>query len=496
MAPWGTTLGGGIAAAAARYPERVAIRDDDAQLTYRSLWERAQAVAAGLMAHGVGPGTRVGLMNRNHCGFVEWLIAVSVTGADVVLLNTGFAGPQLLDVIDSEGIEVVIHDDEFAALFGTSPVTRFDERAMASLAHTPGRISPRRDQGRMVILTSGTTGRPKGATRTSEIGAIEGVAAVLERLPLRLGDTQVIAAPMFHGWGLTHLLLGLGRCTTNIVARRFDPHAVINAVSEHRARVLVVVPAMLSRILALPASELVSAPTPSLEIIASSGSALGSRLAAAVLDRFGPVLYNLYGSTEVSVATIATPRDLLRAPSTAGRVVLGVRVAILDEHGMPVPDGGIGRIFVGGPSRFEGYTSGGGKEERDGLLSSGDLGRFDKGLLFVEGREDDMIVSGGENVFPVEVEELLSHLPGVDEIAVVGVPDDSFGQALAAFVVRDHGAELTVEDVRSHVRDNLARHKVPRRVEFVDELPRSPTGKVLRRVLRETRDGSDEMVGS
>ena len=151
---------------------------------------------------------------------------------------------------------------------------------------------------------------------------------------------------------------------------------------------------MLSRILGLDPDVLVAAPTTDLRVIASSGSALGSKLATATLDRFGPVLYNLYGSTEVAVATIATPADLLQAPATAGRVALGVRVEILDEAGTVVPDGTVGRVFVGGSMRFEGYTTGGTKEECRGLLSSGDLGYFRDGLLFVEGREDDMIVSG------------------------------------------------------------------------------------------------------
>ncbi len=258
--------------------------------------------------------------------------------------------------------------------------------------------------------------------------------------------------------------------------------------SEHRAQVLVVVPVMLSRILGLGPDVLVTEPTTDLRVIASSGSALGSKLATETLDRFGPVLYNLYGSTEVAVATIATPADLLEAPATAGRVARGVRVEILDDGGAVVPDGTVGRVFVGGSMRFDGYTTGGTKEECRGLLSSGDLGYFRDGLLFVEGREDDMIVSGGENVFPGEVEELLSHHPCVAEVAVVGVADDDFGQVLAAFVVRRGDAELSADEVRAHVRDNLARHKVPRRVEFLDELPRNTTGKILRRSLVEPDD--------
>ena len=308
---------------------------------------------------------------------------------------------------------------------------------------------------------------------------------MLERIPFRPGDTQVVAAPLFHGWGLTNLLLGVGRCSTNVLSRRFDAEATLRATSEHRAQVLVVVPVMLSRILALDPEVLVAAPTSDLRVIASSGSALGSRLATAALERFGPVLYNLYGSTEVAVATIAIPSDLLEAPSTAGRVAFGVRVEILDNHDAVVPDGTVGRVFVGSSMRFDGYTTGGSKEERHGLLSSGDLGFFRDGLLFVEGREDDMIVSGGENVFPGEVEELLSHHPSVAEVAVIGVADEEFGQVLAAFVVRRRGAKLTADQVRAHVRDHLARHKVPRRVEFIDELPRNSTGKILRRSLAE-----------
>jgi acyl-CoA synthetase (AMP-forming)/AMP-acid ligase II len=483
VAPWGPTVAGAVAAAAARYPERVAIVDDDGRTTYRTLWRDARRVAAGLSARGVGPDTRVGLLCRNHLGFVEWLVAVLATGADVVLLNTGFAGPQLTDVVEQEDIGVVIHDDEFGGALAGCGAETFDEAAMRSLRDATTRVTPRRDQGQMVILTSGTTGRPKGAARRSDPAAIEGVAAVLARVPLRLGDTQVIAAPLFHGWGLANLLLGLGRCATNVLARRFDAEATLLATAGHAAEVLVVVPVMLSRILALPPEVLVSAPTPHLRVIASSGSALGSKLASGVLDRFGPVLYNLYGSTEVAVATIATPADLLAAPSTAGRVAFGVRVEILDERGNPVLKGAVGRVFVGGPMRFDGYTSGGGKEEHRGLLSSGDLGYFRDGLLFVEGREDDMIVSGGENVFPGEVEELLRHHPAIADAAVIGVPEDEFGQALAAFVVVRDGASLTVDEVRAHVRDHLARHKVPRRVDFLDELPRNPTGKLLRGAL-------------
>ncbi|MET0909799.1 MAG: AMP-binding protein, partial [Ilumatobacteraceae bacterium] len=220
--PWGATLAGIVAAAAARYPERVAVHDEHGPTSYDELWRRAQSVAAGLADAGVGVGSRVGLLCRNHRGFVEALAAVSAIGADVVLLNTGFAGPQLADVVEHEGVTLVIHDHEFADVVAGCGVDTLDESAVALLATAGRAATPQRTQGRVVILTSGTTGRPKGAERRSDPAAIEGVAALLERVPFRLGDTQVIAAPLFHAWGLTNLLLGLARCTTNVLARDFD----------------------------------------------------------------------------------------------------------------------------------------------------------------------------------------------------------------------------------------------------------------------------------
>ena len=252
--------------------------------------------------------------------------------------------------------------------------------------------------------------------------------------------------------------------STAVLQSRFDPEATLAAVAANGADGLVVVPVMLQRILALDAHVRRRYDTSSLRYIASSGSALGAPLARAALDSFGPILHNIYGSTEVSLATVAGPEDLHAAPSTAGRPAPGSIVRILDDDGNEVPTGEVGRIFVGSASRFEGYTGGGGKEEIGGLLSSGDVGHFDQhGRLFVDGRDDDMIVSGGENVFPREVEDLLAAHPGVAEVAVIGVDDEQFGQRLHAFVVKRPGAKLTAKQVKDHVAAHLARYKVPKR---------------------------------
>ena len=202
------------------------------------------------------------------------------------------------------------------------------------------------------------------------------------------------------------------------------------------------------------------------------------------MDLFGDNVYNLYGSTEVAWASIATPEDLRAAPGTAGRPPHGTIVRLYDDDGNPVPQGETGRIFVGNEMQFEGYTGGGNKDAIDGLLSSGDVGHFDEaGRLFVDGRDDDMIVSGGENVFPAEVEDLLAGHDAIVEVAVFGVDDEEFGQRLKAVVVLRDGASVSEDDIKKHVKSNLAGYKVPRDVEFVDELPRTSTGKVLKREL-------------
>src|SRR4029077_15791134 len=261
-------------------------------------------------------------------------------------------------------------------------------------------LRPPIERGRVVILTSGTTGMPKGAPRKPP-ESIEPAAAVLSKIPLRALETTVIAAPMFHSWGFAHFNLGLPLGATVVVRRKFVPEETARAGARHRASVLVVVPVMLQRILDLGEATIGRYDTHALRVIALSGSTLPGEMATRAIDLFGDVVYNLYGSTEVAWATIATPEDLRAAPGTAGRPPLGTVVKLLTAHGRQATRGEGGRIFVANEMMFDGYTGGGGKEVVGGLMSTGDVGRFDEqGRLFVDGRDDEMIVSGGENVFP------------------------------------------------------------------------------------------------
>jgi acyl-CoA synthetase (AMP-forming)/AMP-acid ligase II len=488
----------GSAANAIAAPDGVAIVDEAGSLSWERTHRRSNALARALRDEGVEEGDGVAIMCRNHRYFIEATMACAKLGAVALYLNTAFAGPQLADVMEREKPAALIYDQEFTELLSgaAKSLRRYvaweekegtDEATLEQLisgSHGED-LEPPTEQGRYIILTSGTTGTPKGAQRSQPEG-LSTLAALFSKIPRRHGETAMIAAPLFHSWGFLHFMLSLPTAATMVLRPKFDPEDTLRAVAEHRARVLAVVPVMMQRILALPDEVRRRYDVSSLEVTAASGSALPGELATNWMNEFGDNLYNLYGSTEVAWATVATPEDMRAAPGTAGRPPRGTVIRIVDENGNEVLRGETGRIFIGNQLAFEGYTGGGDKEHLGDLLSSGDVGHFDEdGRLFIDGRDDEMIVSGGENVFPREVEDLLSDHEGVSEAAAIGVEDDEFGQRLRAFVVRADGADLSEDELKTYVKANLARYKVPREIVFVDELPRNATGKVLKRELAE-----------
>ncbi|TFH16044.1 MAG: acyl-CoA synthetase [Acidimicrobiales bacterium] len=489
VARWGPTLAAIYTASAVRHPRRAAVIDDRGSVTYAELDRNSSALAQGLRALGLAAGDHLGVLCSNHREFVEVSIATAKAGLTCVYLNTGFAAPQLGEVLDREGVRVVVCD---AALLAVVESSGFDGHVVVADDESEEHqsIADVRELGSSrplmpsrpiapVLLTSGTTGTPKGARRSGRPAGLSSAMGVLERIPYRSGDVAVIPTPLFHAWGLAQLTVAASTGSTAVLVRRFAVGATLEAIESNRANVLAVVPVMLQRILAEDGPD--ARDTSSLQIVACSGSALPAAVATAWMDRYGENLYNVYGSTEVGQATLATPDDLRAAPGTAGRVIAGTVVEVVDADGNGVPTGGTGLIVVGSDAQFTEYTGGGTKERVRGLMSSGDVGYFDaQGRLFVTGRADDMIVSGGENVFPLEIEEVLLSHDDITDAAVVGVPDAEFGQRLAAFVVVNPGGSIDAGDVRAIVASRLARHKVPRDVTFVDELPRNTTGKLLR----------------
>jgi len=495
----GMTVTTGFAIAARRCPDRPALIDELGTLTWRELDEHSDAMAAALQELPAGPPKVTGIMARNHRGFVESLIAANRIGADVLLLNTSFAGPALAEVVAREEVDAVIYDEEFGPSISHAMEERPHATRIVAWTDDPGahtvtvaglvnghvgqRPSPSGRTSKLILLTSGTTGSPKGAKHSG--GGPETLKSILDRTPWRAEEVTVIAAPMFHAWGFGQLVFAAMMACTIVTRRKFDPEATLALVDEHRATGLCVVPVMFDRIMDLPDDVRARYSGRTLRFAAASGSRMRPDVVIKFMDQFGDVIYNNYNATEAGMIATATPSDLRAAPDTAGRPAEGTDIRILDAELRALPTGEVGTIYVRTSAQFDGYTSGATKDFHNGFMSSGDVGYLDDaGRLFVVGRDDEMIVSGGENVYPIEVEKTLSAHPDVTEAAVLGVDDDEYGQRLAAFVVLSDNASATPDGLKAHVRENLAKYKVPRTITVLDELPRSSTGKIVRRELQ------------
>ncbi|MBV8927764.1 MAG: AMP-binding protein [Mycobacteriaceae bacterium] len=475
-----------LAVAAARWPNRTAVIDDGGAVSYAELQASAESLARELYRHDVTPGRAVGVLCRNGRSFVAALFAVALTGAEVVLLNTEFRGKALASALSTHDVETIVCDKEFAEpVHAASAGVRVIDPATVDTDEHRRRPKVGR-AGRIVILTSGTTGAPKGVPRNPEMGSALGIgASILDRTGLSTGCRNAVAVPMFHGLGLGLLILTVTLGGTVLTRRRFDAEATLAQASEHRADALTAVPVMLARILDLPDEVRAAHPLESLKVVISSGARLDPALATRFMDAYGEVLYNGYGSSEVGIGALATPADLREAPETVGRPCAGCPVRILDDNDRPVGPHVTGRVFVGGDLTFDAYTGGGTKDIVANMMNTGDMGHFDdRGRLFIVGREDDMIVSGGENVYPRAVENALAEHPDIADNAVLGVSDQDYGERLAAFIVPRADAAVEEEAVREYLKDKVSRYEQPRDVRIVENIPRNPAGKVLRNELQ------------
>ncbi len=531
---WEFLPAGLLALGAARDPFHTAIIDDAGSMTYSELHEQTNTLAQALFRTGVRERDRIAVLCRNHRGLILALCAHGRLGTDIIMMNTGASAHQTRSVLREQKADLLFIDEEFLPLLpegfdecpvviawehgDTNGLTREAEEdlplasnvaesiATGGYAHrsddwpslnevlrtTPSNLSipsrPRR--GRTIILTSGTTGTPKGARRPEPRTYLP-ASSIMSRIPLRHHRGIYMAAPMFHTWGFANIQLAMALRGTMIMQRRFSAKAAVQLIEKNRPYAIAIVPTMLRRILA----EVPEGFCPGTQVIAASGEALPPRLIEQTREKFGDVLYNLYGSTEVSWATIATPEELREHPRTAGQPPFATTIKILDDDGHECPEGTIGHIYVGNDMLFEGYTRpGSDKAIVEGLVSTGDLGYFDDGLMYVAGRSDDMVVSGGENVYPQETEDIVTSMEEVREAAVRGVDHPQFGQALCAWVVlheEANGERVTTdaeraafqEKVKARVKQTLARHNVPQQYVYLRKLPRNAVGKVVPREL-------------
>lgn len=499
---WGASIAGAYALGAKLRPTDVALVDDWGMLSFEDIHKRTNAIAHNFHDLGVSSEDCMGVICKNGRAFVELSVASDKVGCGRVPINTTLAAAQLKAVVKDQSLKVLAYDTEFAPLVheatdGIQGLVRIavaqngDKGIKGDLHYSTIAEDSRREDpdppshpSKTVILTSGTTGPPKGALR-SKPGTILQLLNFLQAIPRRSSSVCHIAAPLYHLHGHAQFEIGTAIGASLILTSRFDPAKTLELVDRHKVNELIAVPIMLRRIVDLPKEMHDKYGTESLEIVICAGSALDSGLSKSFIDRFGPVLYNLYGATELAWGTSASPDDLIKAPGTIGKPLPGTRVEVLDANHDPVGPEEKGTIFVGNDLLFSGYTN----QESDRqvvreMLSVGDLGHYDcNGYFYVDAREDDMIVSGGENIYPGEVELALTSHPEISEAAVIGVADDEWGQSLKAFVVSRSKSSLNEKDVRAYVKKELAGYKAPRSVIFVDSLPRNSIGKVIKSEL-------------
>lgn len=484
--------------------DKPALYDRDGMLTWREVDRRSNQAAHLLEGRGIGPADRVAVLLRNGREMVELALATQKLGVVACPLNTWAkpkelkatlrgAAPKLLvyDTAHVEqvkecappGVQLMYVGNDADAIEGSDPYTQELGRQPAS---PPSPFTRDRGSPKVIIHTSGTTGTPKGASRNSSAAGISALANLLSVVPYRRDDVVYCPAPMFHSFGLATFTFATVLGATMILPERFDPEESLRLIDEHRATAASFVPVMMRRIVSLDDEVKKRYDLSSLRLVMASGSVLSEDLRRAAIEVFGDVLYDLYGSTEIGWVAIATPQDMRTRPKTVGKPVEGIDVAVFSPGGEKLPPGETGELYVKSEVLFEGYTSGEKKAEREGYMSIGDLGRLDDdGYLYVESRTDDMVVVGGENVYPIEVEQVIEDVPGVNEVTVFGLEDEEYGQVLVAFAV----GTATPDEIRKACESELASYKVPRRIEVVDELPRTSTGKVLKRELvAELRD--------
>jgi fatty-acyl-CoA synthase len=471
-------------------PDTAALHDRAGSLSWRELDHRANRLASALHRMGVSGGDTVATLLRNGREQVETVLACQRLAVAVAPLNTWAKQRELAYALERANPAVLVFDPrhfgQARRAVGRAQLLAvgepYEDALRVAPAIPPFPLSFDRAEPRIVIHTSGTTGKPKAAARSAASAGARSLVGLLGVVPYRSSDVILCPVPLFHSFGLLTVSMATLLGATLVLPERFDAKETLALIERHAATAVSLVPVMIQRILSLPKRARGAHDLSSVRIVLASGSAMSPEMRAEAAELFGDVLYDLYGSTEAGWVAIASPEDMAADPKTVGRPVEGVEVAVLDDEGHELPPGEVGSLHVKSDALFEGYVSGEDVPGRDGYLSIGDLGWIDdEGRLFVEGRSDEMVVVGGENVYPVEVEEVIDRLDGVRGVAVVGIPDEEFGQVLAAFVE----GSVDPERVKDACRRDLASFKVPKVVRVVDGLPRTDTGKVRKQDLGE-----------
>jgi long-chain acyl-CoA synthetase len=495
--------------------EQIGVRCGGRFTTYPELFDRALRASTGLLELGIGAGDRVALLLHNSIEFLEASIATVPLGASAVPINWHWRGDEIAHVLTDSGAKaLIVHADLWPAIAPSVP----EELALILVAaeghgsayppaaelpdgalrwsdwlasHEPW-AQPPEAAPVSIIYTSGTTGRPKGVVRTPATDEQrEGTRALLgEIFQLGPGERTVIPAPMYHTAPNVYALVAATHGMDMTIMTRFDPEDFLRIVAEHRVTVVQMVPTMFVRLLSLPEEVRARYDLSSLRWVVHAAAPCPPEIKRAMIEWLGPIVAEYYGGTETGPVVFCTSDEWLAHPGTVGRPIEQAMIKVLDADGQELPTGESGEVFMW-LDVWPDFTYAGDEEkrravERDGLISCGDIGYLDAdGFLYLNDRRSDMVISGGVNIYPAEIEACLLSLPGVRDCAVFGIPDDEFGEALAAHVELHDGTQLTGDAVRDHVRERLAGYKTPRVVEFSDSLPREDSGKIFKRRLRE-----------
>jgi long-chain acyl-CoA synthetase len=496
--------------------EQIGVRCGERFTSYPDLFGRALCATRGLHELGIGAGDRIALLLRNSIEFLEASIATVPLGASAVPINWHWRGDEIAHVLlDSRAKALVVHADLWAAIAPSVPdglavivvpdgdAGSLDADVAATLpagalvwpdwlaANEPW-AQPPEGAPVSIIYTSGTTGRPKGVVRTPATDEQrEATQAMLgEIFQLAPGERTVIPAPMYHTAPNVYALSAAIRGMDMTIMTGFDAEEFLRIVAERRVTVAQMVPTMFVRMLALPDEVRSSYDLSSLRWIVHAAAPCPPDVKRAMIEWLGPIVVEYYGGTETGPVVFCTSEEWLAHPGTVGRPLEQAVVKVLDAEGNEIATGESGEVFmwldVWPDFTYEGDDAKRRAVERDGLVSCGDIGYLDAdGYLYLNDRASDMVISGGVNIYPAEIEACLGSLEGVRDCAVFGIPDEEFGEALAAHVEPHDDAQVTAEDVRDHVRTRLAGYKTPRVVEIVDALPREDSGKIFKRRLRE-----------
>jgi fatty-acyl-CoA synthase len=474
-----------------------AIHDRKGTVTWADLDRRSNRVARALSARGLRPGDSVATLLRNGREIVEVLIGTQKIGVTACPLNTWAKRGELRTLLEQADPDLLVYDGRLAeeveaaaaddlqlllvdGLGEHSQAEPYDSLLESQADSPPAPFVRQRGTPRIVIHTSGTTGTPKGAARGAGANGLRELSGLVEVVPFHRDDVILCPAPLFHSFGLLAATVSALLGATMVLPDRFDPQESLELIERHKVTACAFVPVMLRRIISLPKEVQGTFDVSSVRIVLVSGSSLSQDLRESVTALFGEVLYDLYGSTEAGWVAIATPQDVRDRPGTVGQPVTGAEVVAFDPDGRRLPPGRSGELHVRSSAIFEGYVSGEEAPQRGGFLALGDRGHLDEdGYLHVEGREDDMVVVGGENIYPAEIEGVIARLDGVTDVAVLGVEDPEYGEVLAAF----YEGSADPDRIREACEEELASFKVPRRIQRVDDLPRTATGKVLKRDL-------------